>query len=88
MSYIIYIADDQDFTIADNAPELLQCVTTMEQHGEHWEADNIEIYNILAIWTTGGNAETYVDSFQQQCDGRGAWLSLHARFDGLENIAR
>ena len=88
MSYIIYIADDQDFTITDNAPELLQCVTTMEQHGEHWEADNLEIYNILSIWTTGGNAETYVDSFQQQCDGRGAWLSLHARFDGLENIAR
>ena len=33
----------------------------------------------------------YVDSFQQQRDGRGAWLNLQARFDGLdvlENIAR
>ena len=45
----------------------------------------------MATWTAGGNAETYVDSFQQQRDGRGAWLNLHARFDGLdarENIAR
>ena len=32
----------------------------------------------------GGNAETYVDSFQQQQDGQGAWLHLHARFDGLD----
>ena len=66
LSYVIYIDDNQDFTIADDAPELLQCVATMERHGEHWEADNVEIYNILAIWTVGGNAETYVDSFQQQ----------------------
>ena len=91
LSYIIYITDDQDFTITDDAPELLQCVATMERHGEPWEADNVEIYIILVIGTAGGNAETYVDSFQQQHDGRGAWLNLHARFDGLdarENIAR
>ena len=91
LSYVIYIDYDQDFTIADDAPELLQRVATMERHGEHWEADNVEIYNILAIWTAGDNAETYVDSFQQQRDGQGAWLNLHARFDGLdarENIAR
>ena len=91
LSYVIYINDDQDFTIADDAPELLQRIATMECHGEHWEADNIEMYNILAIWTAGGNAKTYVDSFQQQRDGRGAWLNLHACFDGLdarENITR
>ena len=91
LSYVIYIDDDQDFTIADDAPELLQRVATMERHGEHWDADNVEIYNILATWTAGGNAETYIDSFQQQRDGRGAWLNLHAHFDGLdvrENIAR
>ena len=91
LSYVIYIDDDQDLTIADDAPELLQRVATMECHGEHWEADNVEMYNILAIWTAGGNAETYVDSFRQQCDGRGAWLNLHACFDSLdarENIAR
>ena len=35
LSYVIYIDDNQDFTIADDAPELLQCVATMEQHGEH-----------------------------------------------------
>ena len=35
LSYVIYIDDDQDFTIADDAPELLQCVATMERHGEH-----------------------------------------------------
>ena len=66
LSYVIYIDDDQDFTIADDAPELLQHIAAMERHGEHWEADNVEIYNILAIWTAGGNAEMYVDSFQQQ----------------------
>ena len=71
LSYVIYIDDDQDFTIADDAPELLQCVATMERHGKHWEADNVEMYNILAIWTAGGNAKTYVDSFQQQRDGWG-----------------
>ena len=70
LSYVIYIDDDKDFTIPDDAPELLQRVATMEQHGEHWEADNIEIYNILAIWAVGGNAETYVDSSQHQRDGQ------------------
>ena len=30
LSYVIYIDDDQDFTIADDAPELLQHVATME----------------------------------------------------------
>ena len=48
--------------LADDAPELLQRIATMERHGEHWEADNVEIYNILAIWTAGGNGKTYVDS--------------------------
>ena len=30
LSYVIYIDDDQDFTIADDAPELLQRIATME----------------------------------------------------------
>ena len=30
LSYVICIDDNQDFTIADDAPELLQCVATME----------------------------------------------------------
>ena len=30
LSYVIYIDDNQDFTIADDAPELLQHVATME----------------------------------------------------------
>ena len=30
LSYVIYIDEDQDFTISDHSPELLQCVATME----------------------------------------------------------
>ena len=53
LSNVIYIDDNPDFTIADDAPELLQCVATMEQHGEHWKVDNIEIYNIYSNRDSG-----------------------------------
>ena len=70
--------------ITVDAPESLQHIPVVDRHGEHWETDNAEMYNILATWTAGGNGETYVDSSQQQRDGGGAWLTLHARFDSLD----
>ena len=89
--YVIYSDDDDSFGFEDGAPHALQEIRDAERQGPDFEADNMAVFNILTTWTSGGMAETHVDNYRTTRDGRGAWLEMHAVFDGadsLEAIAR
>ena len=46
--------------------------------------DNFRVYQLLVQWTSGGAAETYVDSFQSTQHGRNVWLALIGTYEGAD----
>jgi hypothetical protein len=91
LSYVVYIPNDPDFDIGPDAPSVMQQIVSANRHGQNWEADNVEVHNILTTWTSSGTAETYVDLYRGTRDGQAAWMNLHSKFDGRdaqETIAR
>ena len=46
--------------------------------------DNYRVYQSLIQWTSGGTAETYVDTYTCTQHGRDVWLALIATYEGAD----
>jgi hypothetical protein len=46
--------------------------------------DIFRVYQNLIQWTSGGTAETYVDTYQSTQHGRNVWLALMNTYEGAD----
>ncbi len=60
------VFDQSNVALIQNAP----------LHGNVFNSDNYDLFQILTTWTSGGTAESYVDHFKRDSNGRHAWLRL------------
>ena len=88
--YVIWTEEDDTITEGQQS-DIVNQIKQSPKTGNLYERDNYTVFGILQLWTSGGNAATYVDTFQTTHDGRGAWLYLLNLFDGgdaKETLAR
>ena len=48
------------------------------------QEDNFRLYQVLIQWTSGGTAETYVDSYQATQHGRNVWMAMISTYEGAD----
>jgi hypothetical protein len=74
LSYVI--RDDGEREAAITAGGFAAQLYEAPMSGPTFLQDNFRVYQTLIQWTSGGTAETYVDSYQSTQHGRHVWLAL------------
>jgi len=69
--------DDEEFSTED---EYLYMCTILE--GDHFEADNTKLFQLLKSLVLEGECWTYCQSFERTQDGRAAFFAVQAQCEG------
>ena len=80
ISYVI--RDDTERANAVAAGGFAAQLYDAAMSGPTFLVDNYRVYQLLIQWTSGGTAETYVDTFQSTQHGRNVWLALIGTYEG------
>ncbi len=78
--YVIW--NEQDDQEADHTSPVVTMISNARHEGSDFQKDNFIVFSILQTWTTGSNASDYIDQYDLNKDGRGAWLHLVAQMEG------
>lgn len=82
LSYVI--RDDGEREAAITAGGFAAQLYEAPMSGPTFLQDNFRVYQTLIQWTSGGTAETYVDSYQSTQHGRHVWLAMVNTYEGAD----
>jgi hypothetical protein len=82
LSYVI--RDDEEREAAIAAGGFAAQLYEAPMSGPTFLQDNFRVYQNLIQWTSGGTAETYVDTYQSTQHGRNVWLALINTYEGAD----